>query len=111
MADECPARAVLEAFAAGNLADGQRAEVETHLTLCLPCAEGLDRLTRSQLEQLVGDRSTGPRCPGTSVALEGVMRKAAGTDWPTPGPDLNRVVAAFDPPAREGALGTFAGFD
>ena len=112
MADGCPARAVVEAFATGKLADRERPDVELHLGQCLSCAETLDRLTRAQLDLLVGDRcSMEARQRANGLALENVMRKAAGTDWAEPGPDLNRVVAAFDQAEREGSLGTFAGFD
>ena len=112
MADGCPTHVTLEAFAAGTLADPARAAVEAHLALCLACAQSLEKLTRVELDRLVGDLGSQEAFrPATSEVLQSAMQNAVDSDWGSARPDLSRVLAALGPPGTDGALGTFAGFD
>lgn len=112
MGEGCPARASLESFAAGSLTEHERAGVEAHLGHCLACAEELEKLTRAQLDVLVGSASsTAPLRPATSPVLDTVMRRAAEGEDSTPRLEPERVLTILDPPAAEGALGAFAGYD
>ena len=112
MADGCPTHVTLEAFVAGTLAEPDRAAVEAHLALCLACAQSLEKLTRTELDRLVGDlRSHEAFRPATSAILESAMQHAVDSDWVSARPDLSRVLAAFGSPGPAGVLGTFAGFD
>lgn len=111
MAEECPAHAALESFAAGSMAESKRAELEAHLARCLSCAEELERMTRAQLDLLVGHR--GPMValpPATSAVLDTVMRQAAESGGASTRPEPDRVLGILDAPEEEGALGTFAGY-
>lgn len=81
---DCPSQTTLEAFASGNLAEGARAPLETHLEVCATCAQHLENITRTQLEQLVG--SEGPRI-------------------------VKRANPFLGPARTPGTLGTFAGYD
>jgi serine/threonine protein kinase len=112
MAEGCPPRATLESFTAGSMAESERAAVEAHLARCLACAEELEQLTRAQLDRLVGQRGSRPALrPATSPVLDTVMRRAAEGEGSAPRLDPERVLTILDPPAAEGALGAFAGYD
>src|SRR5688572_12938265 len=54
MNGDCPARAMLEAFASGGLSASDTSSLETHVEGCSTCAEQLERITRSQLHELIG---------------------------------------------------------
>ena len=84
MSGECPARGTLEAFAAGELTASDSARLETHLEGCASCAQQLENITRTHLQELIGSQ-------GRRVE------------------DASRLV--LDPPKAAGALGTFAGYD
>ncbi len=112
MAEGCPARAVLGSFAAGGMAESECAEVEAHLAHCLACAEELERLTRAQLDLLVGQRGSKTALrPATSPVLDTVMRRAAEGEGSSSRLETEHVLALLDPPAAEGTLGAFAGYD
>jgi serine/threonine protein kinase len=111
MAEGCPAHAALESFAAGRLAEKDRAEVEAHLSHCLACAEALEKMTREQLAVLVGGAGSAKAPEPASTVLDTVMRRAAGSGGSPPRFDPERVLGILDAPATEGALGTFAGYD
>jgi Protein kinase domain len=84
MNSDCPARATLEAFASSALTAADSARLETHIEGCVLCAQQLDTITRSQLEDLMGSEASR-------------VDKASR---------LN-----LDPPKSPGAIGTFAGYD
>jgi anti-sigma factor RsiW len=112
MAEGCPTRAALEAFATGRGLDGPSAAVEEHLSRCLECAEALEGMTRAQLESLIGrsDARTSRPLPASPV-LDLVIRQAAGSEG-NPAPwEPSRVLEMLDEPATAGTLGTFAGYD
>ena len=112
MAEGCFARAALEAFVGGRLAERERAEVEAHLAQCLTCAEMLERLTRTQLDSLLGSGGSSAALPTPAdLVLQTVMRRAAESGAGTACPDPKRVLELLDPSAATDALGTFAGYD
>ena len=82
MKDDCPTRATLDAFATGALTDS--ASLETHVEGCAACAEQLESITRTHVQELIG--SEGRRVEEASRLM-------------------------LDPPKVAGALGTFAGYD
>jgi hypothetical protein len=117
MADACPEHSVLESYARGQLLDEARAQVESHLNDCLACAEAIEKLTRAELDLLVGQEQcdeprTIPAHP--SPILDRVMRAAAETQWTAATPiestwdDVRRIL---DQPVEQGDLGSFAGYD
>ena len=111
MPEYCPPRTSLQAFAAGTLADSDSRQVEDHLATCLDCAHDLDTITREQLAAL------GPvqlaAAPGKpSSALAHLMETAlGGFDSSSRLGAEAAVLAAFDPPERPDAIGSFAGYE
>lgn len=118
MADGCPARATLDALAAGKISEDERSLLETHFERCHLCAEQLEAITRAQLKQMVGldgshvvarvpreERSSDP------VVLASLMRRALEDSLAFASVDPARLIELLDPPRVQGALGTFAGYD
>jgi hypothetical protein len=112
MTDQCPAGAIIEAFATGSLSDDASTSTEAHLARCLGCAEALERMTRAQLEVLVGARCSIESWPTTtSPVLDQVMRQASaiGSAPTTVSPDW--LWKLLDQIAAGGRPGSFAGYD
>lgn len=111
MAEPCPPRASLRAFASGALSDAETRATEDHLATCLDCARALDTITREQLAGL------GPVPPAavsepSSPLLAKLMETARDGFSPSSRHSAEAaVLAAFDPPQRDGSPGRFAGYD
>jgi hypothetical protein len=117
MAEACPDRSVLESYARGQLPEDARSSLEAHLDGCLICAEAIERLTRSELESLIGDSQaeaieTAPS--RHNPILDRVMLSATeaqptiATPTEAQPDDIRRIL---DPPVEQGDLGSFAGYD
>ena len=111
MPEHCPPRTSLTAFAAGTLPDVDAQALEDHLATCLDCACQLDTVTREQLASL-GPIQTAAAANSPSPALAHLMETALGGFNTSSRQSAEAAVrAAFDPPKRPDAIGTFAGHD
>lgn len=111
MPEHCPPRTSLLAFAAGTLAEADSRCVEDHLATCLDCARQLDTITRDQLAAL-GPIQLAAAIETSSPALANLMEAALGGFNSSSRQNAEAAVrAAFDPPKRSDAIGSFAGYD
>ncbi len=111
MAEPCPPRTSLRAFASGALSDAETRATEDHLATCLDCARQLDTITREQLAEL-GPVPHAAVSETASPLLAKLMETAVeGFSSSSRRSAEDAVLAAFDPPQREGSPGRFAGYD
>ncbi len=111
MAEPCPPRSALLGFVSGALLEPEMRATEDHLATCLDCARELDTITREQLAGLgpvPHAAATEPASPALAelmeTAFDGFSRSSRQSAEAA-------VLAAFDPPQRDGSLGRFAGYD
>jgi len=111
MPEHCPPGTSLQSFAAGTIAEAESRAIEEHLATCLDCARQLDAITREQLSSL-GPIQLAAAADTPPPALARLMETAlGGFDSSSRQNAETAVRAAFDPPKRPEAIGSFAGYD
>ncbi|MBK7998280.1 MAG: protein kinase [Verrucomicrobia bacterium] len=111
MAEPCPHRTSLRAFAAGTLSDAETRATEDHLATCLDCARQLDTITREQLAELGPVPRAAVSEPASPLLVKLMETAVEGFSSSSRRSAEDAVLAAFDPPQREGSPGRFAGYD
>ena len=111
MAEPCPPRTSLRAFASGTLSDAETRATEDHLATCLDCARQLDTITREQLAELGPVPHAAVSEPASPLLAKLMETALDGFSHSSRHSAEAAVLAAFDPPQREGSPGRFAGYD
>ncbi len=108
MAEDCPTRQPLEAFASGGLSENEQKTLEAHLAGCLSCARELEDITQTQLEELVDFESRQALGKAPVPPLADLMRRTS--ENPTPSFDVSDIHEILDAPQEGVGLGRFAGY-